>query len=90
MDDKIPAHIKALVYLYQKSITGEGATNHAYGKEPQGNHYFRNHFNRRGEFEDLRVTTVWDKYLDKSFKRYFIHPDDYAKVEDILRKYDLL
>lgn len=90
MKTNSPSHIKALAYLYQKSITSEGATNHAYGKQPQGNHYFRNHFNKRGEFEDLRVITVWDKYLDKSFKRYYLHPDDYTKVEEILSTYDLL
>jgi len=89
MKNDIPIHIKALAFLYQQSLYGNGATNHAYGKHKSGNHYFRNHFNKGGEFEDLRIITVWDKHLGKRFKRYFLHPDDYEKVEAILAEHGL-
>ena len=90
MKKEIPVHIKALAYLYQQSKYGSGATNTAYGQQRQGNHYFRNHFNKRCEFEDLKVTTVWDQQLGRRFKRYFLHPDDYNKVEEILLSHGLI
>lgn len=90
MKNKIPEHIKALAYLFQQSLYGNGATNNAYGRHKSGNHYFRNHFNKRGEFEDLRIITVWDKCSGKRFKRYYIHPDDYHKVEKILSEHELM
>jgi len=90
MKNHIPEHIKALAYLYQRTLSGIGATNHSYGKQPEGNHYFRNHFNRRGELESLVVITVWDKHLGKKFKRYFLHPNDYVKAEALLNSYNLL
>ncbi|QKI88536.1 hypothetical protein [Thiomicrorhabdus xiamenensis] len=90
MKQEIPEHVKALAYLYQQSLYGNGATNASYGKQPQGNHYFRNHFNKGGEFEGLRIITVWDKHLEKRFKRYYLHPDDYQKAEAILASHKLI
>lgn len=90
MKQRIPEHVKALAYLYQQTLTGMGATNAGYGKHQTGNHYFRNHFNKGGGFEELRVMTIWDKHMDKRFKRYHIHPDDCDKAEAILVAYGLI
>ena len=90
MKQTIPEQVKALAYLYQQSLTGQGATNAGYGKRRSGNHYFRNHFNKGGGFEGLRVITVWDENQGRRFKRYYLHPDDYEKAEAILVKHGLI